>query len=181
MSPVLQEVFVVELRQLYGTESEQTNLLPELAESAADPELQRALQQHLETTREQIGRLDRIFRMMGEDPEADVPEAVRGLITDIEDRTSVDADDEIIDLAIVAGARKMAVQENAAYSSLRAMAEVMELGDVAKLLDETMKEEAQSERNFQKIERPLLKRAAEAQGDVEAEDESEEESGSGAA
>jgi ferritin-like metal-binding protein YciE len=181
MSPVLQEIFVVELRQLYGTESEQTSLLPQLAESAADPELQRALEKHLETTKQQIGRLDRIFQLMGEEAEADVPEAVRGLITDIEDRTALDADDEVIDLAIIAGARKMEVLEAASYESLRAMAEALELKEVARLLDETIREEAQSERNFQKIERPILKRAAEAEDDVEIEDETEEESGDDAA
>ena len=122
MSPDLQDVLIDDLRYLHGTEEEQVRFLQAMAEAAAEPQLQQAIRQHLEATRGQLDRLNKIFESLDEKPEGELPEAVQGLVNDAETMMGMDADNEVIDLSIVEAGRKMEHYEVACYSAVRTMA-----------------------------------------------------------
>ena len=64
----LQQLYLKELRDLYDAENQITEALPKLINASNHPELKNALQEHLNVTKNQITRLDRIFQSLNEKP-----------------------------------------------------------------------------------------------------------------
>jgi hypothetical protein len=62
----LQELFIEQLRDLYDGEQQITEALPKLIEKATNPELKNALKEHLDVTKQQVSRLEQIFRGLNE-------------------------------------------------------------------------------------------------------------------
>ena len=62
----LQELYVDELKDLYDAENQIIKALPKMIDAASSEELQNALTEHLEVTREQAKRIEQIFQNMGE-------------------------------------------------------------------------------------------------------------------
>ncbi len=175
MTPDLEDIFVEDLRELHGTEQAQVRLMETFIEAASSPELVTALERHVETTRRQVERLGKIFSMVGEKPAGEPPASVLAMISDAENKIGRDADNEVIDLAIIAAGRKMEHLEMAAYSTTRSMARVMGLSEAERLIGETLNEEQQSDRKLAQIAEPLLKIAEEMEEtEVEADVEEDE-------
>ncbi len=61
----VEKLFMNELKDLYSAEKQITRALPKMAKAATSEELREAFQTHLEETRGQIERLDRVFEIMG--------------------------------------------------------------------------------------------------------------------
>ncbi len=174
MTPVLEDMFIEDLRELHGTENAQVTVLKQLAEAASSPDLVNALQKHAETTRRQLDRLGKIFSLVEEQPTGEPPDAVRALIADAQKKTGMDADNEIIDLAIISAARKLEHLEMAEYSTIHSMAHAMGLAEAVRLIDESLREEQNADRVLSRIAEPLLKAAEEVEDDVEVEIEEDE-------
>ncbi len=64
----LKDLFVDELKDLYSAENQIAKALPEMAETASSADLKAGFELHLEQTKEQIARLERIFEELGESP-----------------------------------------------------------------------------------------------------------------
>jgi ferritin-like metal-binding protein YciE len=60
----LNDLFVEELRDLYNAEHQLVKALPKMAEAASSPELRSALEEHLDQTKSQIQRLDKVFKSL---------------------------------------------------------------------------------------------------------------------
>ena len=56
----LEELLIDELKDLYSAEKQIVRALPKLAKAATSPELNQALLSHLEETRGQVERLEKI-------------------------------------------------------------------------------------------------------------------------
>jgi len=102
-----------------------------------------------------------------------MPEEAEGLVLDAEQQLGRDAGNEIADIILVGAARKVEHMEMAGYETARAIAEALEMDEAAKLLGETLREEQQTDKRLEQIAKPLLKAAAEAEEDLEAEDADE--------
>lgn len=176
MAQILEDILIESLREIDGTERQQEQFLKTMAEAASKPELQDAFKGHAEATRKQSGRVREMLAALGESGGAEPPEPARALIDDAEMKIAREADDDIIDLQLIAAARKMEHLEIASYSVALAMAKAMGRDEMAGLLEETLKEEQASDRAFERLAQPVLKEAAESQEtEVEAEvDELEE-------
>ncbi len=61
----MQELLINELKDLYSAEKQIVKALPKLAKAASTPELQEALLSHLEETKGQVDRLEKIADMVG--------------------------------------------------------------------------------------------------------------------
>ena len=58
----LEDLFEHLLKDLYSAEKQITRALPKLAKAVESPDLAEALESHLEETKGQVDRLDRIFK-----------------------------------------------------------------------------------------------------------------------
>ena len=75
----LEDLFLDELKEIYGAELHQLQVLPLLKKAASSLKLQNVLASHLDDTREQISRLKTIFEKMGQTAETRISEAILGI------------------------------------------------------------------------------------------------------
>ena len=57
----LRKLYIDELQHLHSAETQITEALPKMIEAATDPQLKRALENHLHETENQVSRLDELL------------------------------------------------------------------------------------------------------------------------
>ena len=156
----LNDLFVDELRDLYNAENQLVKALPKMAEAASSEDLRRALEEHLNQTRNQIERLDKVFKTL------DVPErdkecvGMRGIIQEGQEVLKENATPAVKDAGIIVAARKTEHYEIASYGSVCTYAEELGYAEQAKLLKQTLSEEKKADELLTKIaERQINKQA----------------------
>jgi ferritin-like metal-binding protein YciE len=145
------DLYVQQLRDLYSAETQLVEALPMMADAAAHPELKRAFQDHLEVTRRQKDRLDRLFRTLDQDPEGHTCQAMKGLIKEGNDIIEADGDAAVRDAGLIAAARRVEHYEIAGYGCVRTFAEKLGRTEDARLLQQTLDEEGEADELLNKI------------------------------
>jgi len=160
----LNDLLKHEIMDLYSAEEQIIEALPGMIEKAKNPELKKALQEHLRITEEQKNRLDKIKQSFGEG-EAEGDEGgekkgffsrlfggggekckgMEGLIKEGEKIMKADITDEALDAAIIASAQKIEHYEICGYGTARAFARELQLTEVERLLTQTLNEEYTSD------------------------------------
>jgi len=141
----LRDLFLDELRDLYDAETQITEALPKLIERATYPELKSALKEHLEVTRQQVGRLEQIFGRLGEKATGETCKGMKGLIKEGDDMAGRDGAPSVIDAAIISAAQRVEHYEIAGYGTVRTYAELLGESEFANLLQQTLDEEKQAD------------------------------------
>jgi ferritin-like metal-binding protein YciE len=147
----LQQLFVRELRDLYDAETQITHALPKMIVAAHNTELQEALQEHLQVTKHQISRLDRIFEMLNEKPTGETCKGMKGLLKEGDEIASADGDPSTIDAGIITAAQRVEHYEMAGYGTVRTYAELLGQPEIARLLQETLDEEKEADETLSDI------------------------------
>lgn len=148
----LHELFVEELQDLYSAENQIIEALPDMIEEAASPQLKSALQQHLEETRNQVKRLDQIFSQLQDvDKEGKTCKGMKGIIKDNQDLLETDAEPEVLDAGMIAGAQRVEHYEIAGYGTVRTYAELLGRKDWAQLLEQTLQEEKNADQKLNQL------------------------------
>ncbi|MCU1292879.1 MAG: hypothetical protein JWP08_1729 [Bryobacterales bacterium] len=160
--PELQEFLVDQLKDLLSAEGQLVKALPKLARAAQNPKLKAAFQKHSEETKGQVERLKQIFEILGESARAKPCKAMQGLVEEglelLEEGKQKDG--AVSDLGLVAAAQKIEHYEIAGYGTVRTMAEQLGQKKVAKLLQQTLKEEEKTDQLLTQLSPPLLERAS---------------------
>jgi ferritin-like metal-binding protein YciE len=137
----LRDLFVEELQDLYSAETQITKALPKLAKVATDAKLKQAFEHHLEETKEQVKRLERIFEQLEESPKGKTCEGMKGLLKEGDERAGEGGEPEALDAGLISATQRVEHYEIAAYGSARTFAELLGEKEMVKLLDETLEEE----------------------------------------
>lgn len=163
----LHDLYVDELRDLYNAENQLLKALPKMAKAADDESLRAAFDEHLEVTRGQVGRLERIFKQLGERPTGKKCAAMEGLIEEGKEMMEEEAPPAVMDAALISAAQKVEHYEIASYGCVRTYARLLGYDEAATLLQQTLDEEGDADK--------ALTELAESVINVEAEEEPEEE------
>jgi len=142
----LQNVLVLQLRDLSSAEEQLIKALPKMADAASSAELRSAFQTHLAETRRQKTRLDEAFRLLGKEPGSETCDAMEGLIAEGEEIIGLDGDAEAKDAALIAAAQRVEHYEIAGYGCARAFARRLGHNAVAALLTQSLEEEANADK-----------------------------------
>jgi ferritin-like metal-binding protein YciE len=138
----LKEVFIEELKDIYNAEQQLIEALPEMADGAFNEELQDAFLTHHEQTERHARRIEKICKRLNIDlDDSEKCEAMEGLIEEGQQIIKDFEEGPVRDAALIIGAQKVEHYEIAAYGSLRTLAEVMGMEQIADLLDKTLEEE----------------------------------------
>jgi ferritin-like metal-binding protein YciE len=164
------ELFKEELQDLYDAEKQIIQALPKMVEAASNEELKSAFEEHLEQTKEQLKRLDRVFKAIGEKPESKTCEGMQGLLKEGQKMISEIPKSPVLDAAIIGAAQKVEHYEISGYGTARTMAEMLGQQDAAELLEETLDEEKATDETLTEIAETIM-----AGEDSEDEEEEEEE------
>jgi len=147
----LETLFIDQLQDLYDAEQRLVKALPKMAEAAHDSTLKSAFQQHLNETKNQITRLERVFQLMGREAEGKTCAAMKGLIEEGEEAISAKGDPDVKDAALIAAAQRVEHYEMAGYGTARTFAQRVGRQDVARLLQETLNEEKATDEKLNRI------------------------------
>ena len=147
----LQSLFVEELEDAYDFEHQIVDALPKMAEAARDPELQKGFRQHLEQTKDQIERLEEVFREVGEEPSRKTCKGMKGLLAEGDEVVKAKGDDAAKDAALIGAAQRVEHYEMAAYGTLSAFARTLGHGKAAKILDRILDQESKTDERLSKL------------------------------
>ena len=76
----IEELFEHELKDIYSAEHMLLDALEQMAGESSDREIKKAFMQHRKETQGQIKRLEKIFKSLGQKPEAETCPGIEGLI-----------------------------------------------------------------------------------------------------
>lgn len=147
----LQDLYVNELRDIYNAEKQLVKALPKMAKKANDDELKEAFSEHLEQTKGHVERLDQIFDKLGKRAGGKTCKAMQGLVEEGQETMEEDAEPEVMDAALIAAAQRVEHYEIAAYGTVRSYAKLLGDEQAARLLDQTLQEEGETDKKLTKL------------------------------
>jgi ferritin-like metal-binding protein YciE len=152
-----------ELTDLLDAESQLTEALPKLAQAATSKPLRAAFQKHLKETRGHITRLNQALRSLGETPSSKTCEGMQGLLKEGKSMMKKTSAGSLRDAMMITGAQKVEHYEMASYGTARTYARVLGEKAIARLLEQTLKEERNADKTLTRIaEEAVNEDAAEA-------------------
>jgi len=137
----IEELFEHELRDMYSAEHAFLVALEQMAGESSDRDIRKAFTQHRKETQGQIKRLEKIFKTMGQKPEADTCAGIEGLIREKKAFMREKPSAELLEFYNLGAAQKTERYEITAYENLIDMADKLGLGDAVGLLEENLEEE----------------------------------------
>ncbi len=147
----LEALFVHELKDLYSAEKQMVQGLQKLAKKASREELRSAFEQHLEETRGQVERLEKIFEGLNWSPRGEKCEGMAGLISEAEEIMENTEDPDVLDAALIAAAQKQEHYEISGYGTARTYAQMLGNNEAARLLQQTLDEESAADERLNKL------------------------------
>ncbi len=147
----LHDLYVDELKDLYNAENQILKALPKMAKAATTPDLKAAFEEHLEVTRGQVERLDRIFGKLGVSPKGKKCKAMEGLVEEGKEVMEEEGEDAVIDAALIAAAQRVEHYEMAGYGCVRTFAKLLGYDEAARLLQETLDEEGDADKKLTEL------------------------------
>jgi ferritin-like metal-binding protein YciE len=140
----LHDLFVNELKDLYHAEKQITRSLPKMAKNASSEKLRQAFENHLKETEGQIERLEQIFEELEIPAKGKRCIGMEGIINEGKELMEENADDSVMDAALISAAQKVEHYEIASYGTVRTYAEELGFDKIAKLLQQTLDEESKT-------------------------------------
>ncbi len=156
----LRKLYVEELKDIYSAEKQALQALPKMAKKAQNAQLKRAFEDHMAVTQEQVNRLETIFEGLGKAARGKKCKAMEGLVEEGKEVMQEDMEPEVMDAALIAIAQKIEHYEIASYGTVCSYARLMGEEQAAKLLQQTLNEEGDTDK--------LLTQLAESSINVEA-------------
>jgi ferritin-like metal-binding protein YciE len=156
----LEDLFLHLLKDMYHAEKQILRALPKMAKSAESDELRQAFETHREETAGQVERLEKVFEMIGRKARGEPCEAIQGLVEEAKEVMEEAEDPDVMDAGLLAAAQAVEHYEIARYGTLRAWAEELGMQDAAKLLQQTLDEEKNTDRLLTELAVARLNREA---------------------
>jgi len=147
----LQKLYVDELKDIYSAEKQIIQALPRMAKKASNPQLRAAFEEHLEQTKGQVERLDRIFERLERSPRGKKCKGMEGLLEEGKEMMQEDMEPEVMDAALIAAAQKVEHYEIASYGTVRAYARILGEEADARLLQQTLDEEGAADKKLTQL------------------------------
>ena len=137
----MEDLFLHGLQDIYYAENQITKALPKMIDMATNRDLSKGLSDHLEETKKQIERLDKVFEKLGKSPSGTKCPAIDGLIAEANSTAGEVEDKAVLDAALVAAAQAVEHYEICRYGTLIAWAEALGHNEVVRFLTTNLNEE----------------------------------------
>jgi len=147
----LADAFYEELQDVLSAERQLVKALPKMAKNATNPDLKKAIEAHLEETKEQVKRVESAFEETGRPSRAKTCDAMKGLISEAESTLEEAGESPAKDAMIIACAQKVEHYEIATYGTLCSWADSLGYKNASKLLKQNIEEEEQADKLLTKL------------------------------
>lgn len=142
----LEDLYVEELKDLYSAENQILKALPQMIKKASHKDLKRAFTVHERQTRGQVKRLERICKQLGVKPTGKKCVGMEGLIEEAKDLIKEKPEPDVLDAGLIAAAQHVEHYEMAGYGCARTYARLLGYEEQARLLQETLDEEGETDK-----------------------------------
>jgi ferritin-like metal-binding protein YciE len=152
--------FLKFIQDIYDAEHQIVDRLPLMIKECTNEELKKGLTEHLIETKEQVNRLNKVFKLLGEEPSRKKCKGLEGII---EEGQSVLKEPGLTpavkDCFIIITAQQIEHYEIASYGSAIALVEHFksacsdknEFSEICDLLNATIKEEGKADKKLTKV------------------------------
>ena len=154
------DLFMHTLQDIYYAENQITQALPKMIAKANDPQLKQGFQTHLAETKNQIKRLEQVFKLAGHSPKGVNCPAIDGILEEADEIAGEVADKEVLDAALIASAQAVEHYEMTRYGTLVAWAKQLGHDDWAKLLQQNLSEEQATDKKLSAMAEGKINRRA---------------------
>lgn len=156
----LRDLLKHEIEDLQSVEDQILEALPKMIDKANNPDLKKALQEHLHVTEMHKSRLEKIMQdLQGREESKEkrkgilgifgggkqVCKGMKGIIEEGEKIMSSDISPESLDAAIIASAQKVEHYEICGYGTARTFARELGMEQIARQLEQTLNEEYEAD------------------------------------
>jgi len=163
---LLEKFFIDQLQDIYYAEQQLVKALPKMKEASTTEELEDAFEHHLSQTERHVKRLEKVFKMIRQQPQGKKCEAMDGLVREAQSIISETQEGTMTrDAALVIAAQKVEHYEIASYGGLVALALTMGLDQAADVLEKTLAEEEDTDQQLTFIAEGYINVNAEEEGD----------------
>jgi ferritin-like metal-binding protein YciE len=172
-----EELFVEELKDIYSAEKQAVKAFPRLAKAVQSEELRQAMQDHLEQTKGQVERLDRIFEILEKRSSGKTCEGMKGLVEEAQSQLEEIEKGPVLDCAMIGALQRIEHYEIAAYGTAATLAETTGQDEVKELLGETLEEEKETDERLTQVAQSVNSEAlSEGNEEESSQDKDENES-----
>lgn len=134
------DLFLNGLEYVYDAEKQLMEVMPELAQAACTPQLREAFEQHFQETKENVGRIEEVFKRLGMHSTAQPNAVVEQMCQEARQMIQNIERSEILDAALIIAGNQVEHYEIAAYGSLRAFADLLGHEEIGRILQKTLEE-----------------------------------------
>jgi ferritin-like metal-binding protein YciE len=137
----LEDAFEDVLKDIYYAEKKILTALPKMAKAAQSPDLKAAFEKHQRQTEKQVERLESIFGLLDQSPRGKKCPAIEGLVKEGQEGIKEFKGSPALDAMLLATAQAVEHYEISRYGTLKAWATQLDMPQAARLLDQTLTEE----------------------------------------
>ena len=147
----LDDLFHDTLKDIYYAERKILKTLPKMARGAKSPELKAAFEKHRDQTEGHVERLQQVFEIIGKRAQGKTCDAIEGIIAEGEEVLEEFKGTSAGDAGLISAAQAVEHYEITRYGTLKRWAQALGHKDAVKLLDQTLQEEGQTDKDLTKI------------------------------
>ena len=138
---MLRDLFHDTLKDVYFAEKKILTTLPKMKRAAQSEELAAAFEKHRGETEGHVQRLEQVFKIIGEKPQAKTCDAILGIVDEGAEIMEEYKGSPALDAGLLAAAQAVEHYEMSRYGTLIAWAEELGHDDVVRLLTTNLNEE----------------------------------------
>ena len=152
----LEDLLKEDLKDVLNAENQIVKALPKMIKKASNEELKSAFEMHLEQSRGHIERVEQVMEDLGMPARGKTCKAMKGIIEEGQEVMSEDAEDDVMDAALIAAAQKVEHYEIATYGTLCTYAELLGLRNAKKLLGQNLAEDKKTDEMLTELAERLI-------------------------
>lgn len=152
----LEDLLKEDLKDVLHAENQIIKALPKMIKSASNEELKSAFEAHLEETKGHVERLEQVMEGLGMPVKGKTCKAMQGIIEEGKEVMGEDADDDVMDAALIGAAQKVEHYEIATYGTLCTYADLLGLQDAKKLLGQNLEEEKKTDQKLTELAEAVI-------------------------
>jgi ferritin-like metal-binding protein YciE len=158
----LDDLFHDTLKDIYYAEKKILTALPKMAKAAHSGDLRAAFQKHQRETEGQVERLEKVFQLIEEPAKGKKCAAIEGILEEGQEIMEEYKGNPALDAGLLAAAQAVEHYEISRYGTLKTWAEKLGLQQAAKLLDQTLTEEKNTDEALTELAEAAVNEQAEA-------------------
>lgn len=147
----LDDLFQDTLKDIYYAEKKILKALPKMAKGATNAKLKKGFEKHLAQTEGQVTRLEEVFKIIGQPARGKKCEAIEGILEEGNTILKEYKGTPALDAGLISAAQAVEHYEITRYGTLKRWAETLGMKNAARLLNQSLQEESQTDEQLNMI------------------------------